>query len=102
MLPTDSEAAALGATLSVCNSAASWLAAAMHEQRVHRKYDVHKRFYTELKERFGLSAQPAIRVIGKVADAYASLRANLAAGAYGPPGSPRPDQGGSDADRLFH
>jgi putative transposase len=61
MLPTDSEAAALGATLSACNSAASWLAAAMHEQRVHRKYDVDKRFYTELKERFGLSAQPAIR-----------------------------------------
>jgi putative transposase len=89
ILPTDSEAAALGATLSACNSAASWLAAAMHEQRVHGKYDVHKRFYMELKARFGLSAQPAIRVIGKVADAYASLRANLAAGAYGPPGSPR-------------
>lgn len=89
MLATHSEAAAVGATLSACNSAASWLAAAMHEQGVHRKYDVHKRFYTELKERFGLSAQPAIRVIGKVADAYASLRANLAAGAYGPPGSPR-------------
>jgi putative transposase len=89
MLPTNSEAAALDATLSACNSAASWLAAAMHEQRVHRKYDAHKRFYTELRARFGLSAQPAIRVIGKVADAYASLRANLAAGAYGPPGSPR-------------
>jgi putative transposase len=86
MLPTDSEAAALDATLS---GAASWLAAAMHEQRVHRKYDAHKRFYTELKARFGLSAQPAIRVIGKVAEAYASLRANLAAGICGPPGSPR-------------
>jgi len=89
MLPTDSEAAALAATLSVCNSAASWLAAAMHEQRVHRKYDAHKHFSTELKERFGLSAQPAIRVIGKVADAYASLRANLDSGNHGPPESGR-------------
>ncbi len=89
VLPTDSEAAALDATLSVCNSAASWLSAAMHRQRVHRKFDAHKHFYTELRACFGLSAQPAIRVIGKVADAYASLRANLAAGNYGPPGSPR-------------
>ena len=89
MLPTKSEAAALAATLIACNSAASWLSAAMHEQRVTRKYDAHGRFYTELKERFGLSAQPAIRVIGKVAGAYASLRGNIAAGTYGPPGSPR-------------
>ncbi len=89
MLPTHSQAAALGATLIACNNAASWLAAAVHEQHVHRNYDAHKRLYTELKERFGLSAQPAIRVIGKVADAYASLSANLAAGAYGPPASPR-------------
>ncbi len=89
VLPTDLEAAALDATLSACNSAASWLSAAMHKQRVHRKYDAHKHFYTELRACFGLSAQPAIRVIGKVADAYSSLRANLAAGSYGPPGSPR-------------
>jgi IS605 OrfB family transposase len=56
---------------------------------VFRKHDAQKRFYTELRKRFGLAAQPAIRVIGKVADAYAALRANLAAGNYGPPGSDR-------------
>jgi hypothetical protein len=94
VMPTDSEAAALDATLNACNSAASWLSAAMYsaamyKERVHRKYDAHKHFYTELRARFGLSAQPAVRVIGKVADAYASLRANLAAGRCGPPGSPR-------------
>ena len=89
VLPTDSEAAALDATLNACNSAASWLSAAMHKQRIHRKYDAHRYFYTELRARFGLSAQPAIRVIGKVADAYASLRANVHAGSYRPPGSPR-------------
>jgi hypothetical protein len=48
--------------------------ARMHEQRVRGKFTAQKRFYTELKAGFGLSAQPAIRVIGKVADAYTTLR----------------------------
>jgi putative transposase len=60
MLPSEQQAAALGATLGRCNAAASWLSGRMHEERVRRKYEAQKRFYTELKERFGLSAQPAI------------------------------------------
>jgi putative transposase len=87
MLPTGEQAAALEATLSTCNEAASWLSAGMHAEHLHRKQDAQKLFYAELKGRFGLSAQPAIRVIGKVADAYATLRANIDAGNYGPPGS---------------
>ncbi len=89
LLPTEAEAAALEATLVVCNRAASWLSAAMHTDRVHRRHDAQKRFYSELKRRFGLSAQPTIRVIGKVAAAYTTLRANIDAGNYGPPGSER-------------
>jgi putative transposase len=89
VLPPDVEAAALKETLCTCNAAASWLSAQMHAARVFRKIDAQHRFYTELRERFALGAQPAIRVIGKVADAYAALRANLAAGNYGPPGSTR-------------
>jgi IS605 OrfB family transposase len=89
MLPTDEQAAALGETLHVCNEAASWLSDQMHAGRVFRKIDAQQRCYTELRERFGLSAQPAIRVIGKVADAYAALRANITAGNYGPRGSDR-------------
>jgi IS605 OrfB family transposase len=81
------QAAALGHTLNTCNAAASWLSGQMHAERVHRKHDAQKRFYTELKQRFGLSAQPAIRVIAKVADSYATLRANIEAGNYGPPGA---------------
>jgi putative transposase len=61
----------------------------MHDSRVYRKRDAQRRFYIELKQRFGLSAQPAIRVIAKVTDAYTSLRANVQAGNYGPPGSGR-------------
>jgi hypothetical protein len=87
ILPTDAQAAALRQTLRTCNEAASWLAAAMHAARVYRKRDAQKRFYIELKPRFELSAQPAIRVIGKVADAYTSLKANVRVGNYGPPGS---------------
>ena len=87
MLPTAAQAAALQATVITCNAAASWLSGRMHGERVHHKHAAQKRFYTELKERFGLSAQPAIRVISKVADAYATLKANIDAGNYGPPSS---------------
>jgi putative transposase len=89
VLPTEVQAAALEATLLACNEAASWLSSRMHAERVHRKHDAQKRFYGELRQRFGLSAQLAIRVIGKVADAYTAQRGNLAAGNHGPPGSPR-------------
>jgi putative transposase len=92
ILPSSEQAPALEATLRRCNAAASWLSGGMHEQRVHHKFEVQKRFYPELKERFGLSAQPAIRVIGKVAEAYAALKANTVAGNYGPPGSPKRDK----------
>ena len=88
-LPTRGEATALTETLRTSNAAASWLSAQMHAARVFRKIGAQRHFYTELRERFGLAAQPAIRVIGKVADAYTALRFNIAAGNYGPPGSDR-------------
>jgi putative transposase len=89
LMPTRAQAAALADTLRACNAAASWLSERMHTARVSRKFEVQKRFYTELRKRFGLAAQPAIRVIGKAVDAYTTLRANLTAGNYGPPGSDR-------------
>jgi IS605 OrfB family transposase len=87
ILSSAEQATALADTLHTCNAAASWLSRSMHADRVHGKHDAQKRFYTELKQRFGLSAQPTIRVIGKVADAYTTLRANIEAGNYGPPGA---------------
>jgi putative transposase len=89
LLQTGEQAAALLDTLRACNAAASWLSGQMHAGRVFGKFDVQKRFYAELRERFGLAAQPAIRVIGKTVDAYTTPRANLKAGNYGPPGSDR-------------
>jgi putative transposase len=89
VLASKADAAALHGTLQTCNLAASWLSAQMHASRVFRKIDAQHRFYGELRARFGLAAQPTIRVIGKVAQAYAGLRANIAAGNYGEPGSDR-------------
>ena len=89
VLPTTDQAAALGETLHACNAAATWLSHQMHTARVYRKIDVQHRWYAELREQFGLASQPTIRVIGRVADAYTTLRANLRAGNYGPPGSDR-------------
>jgi putative transposase len=89
MLPTQVESATLLATLNICNVAAAWLSERMHAVHVHHKINAQRRFYDELRHRFKLAAQPTIRVIGKVADAYTTRRANVAAGNHGPPGSDR-------------
>ena len=45
--------------------------------------------YADLKATFGLSAQPMVRAVKKVVDAYATLKAPLRAGSLGPPTSKR-------------
>ncbi|WP_455770779.1 transposase [Streptomyces canus] len=45
--------------------------------------------YADVKAAFGLSAQPAVRVVRKVVDAYATLAAQLKAGLLGGKGSKR-------------
>lgn len=57
LLPTPDQESALLQTLRACNEAASWLSQRMHELRVFRKSEVQKKFYSELRERFGLSAR---------------------------------------------
>lgn len=89
LLPTPDQASALQATLSACNNAATWLSSQMHSAHVSHRFEVQKRFSLELRRRFGLSAQPAILVIRKTVAAYTTLRANMTAGTYGPPGSDR-------------
>ncbi len=59
-----------------------------HTATDRRPFALQKQVYAQLKAR-GLSAQPAIRVIKKVADAYATRRANLLNGNYGTPESKR-------------
>ncbi|WP_370943444.1 RNA-guided endonuclease InsQ/TnpB family protein [Amycolatopsis sp. cg5] len=87
LLPTQDQELALSQTLRRCNEAASWLSQQMHALGITHRFAAQKKFYVELRERFNLSAQPTIRVIGKVAVAYTTLRANVQAGNFGPPGS---------------
>jgi putative transposase len=70
MLPTPDQATCLSATLARCNEACSWLADVGFNSQTFRQYDLHKAAYTDLRERFGLTAQAAVRSISKVADAF--------------------------------
>lgn len=70
MLPTKAQATCLMATLERCNQAATWLAQTGFDASTFRQYDLHKMSYVGLRERFGLTAQAAVRTISKVADAF--------------------------------
>lgn len=70
LLPTTEQAALLAATLVRCNEAATWLARVGHDSETFRQYDLHKLAYADLRSRFGLTAQAAVRTIAKVADAF--------------------------------
>jgi IS605 OrfB family transposase len=68
LLPDAAQAALLRETLERCNAACSWLAALADEKGVKRQYDLHHLAYAEIRTHFGLTAQAAVRCIGKVAD----------------------------------
>ncbi|MEU6376547.1 transposase [Streptomyces sp. NPDC046909] len=88
LLSTPEQALALEATLHACNEAANWLSAQAYGRQVTSRSGLQALAYGELK-RQGLSAQPALHVLRKVADAYTALEANLKAGNLGRPGSKR-------------
>lgn len=89
LLPVPEEAVALTATLHAANRAADWLSELAFTRNVATRHGLQRLAYQELKERFGLSAQPALHVIRKVADAYTAMNGNLRAGRLGKPGSKR-------------
>lgn len=68
--PTAAQERALLETLERCNEACNWLSARAWEAKTFRQYDLHKLAYADLRQRFTLSAQVAVRCIAKVADAY--------------------------------
>ena len=68
LLPGPEQADLLRTTLERCNAACEWLAQIAHDTGTRRQYDLHKLAYAEMRVRFGLSAQAAVRCIGKVAD----------------------------------
>ncbi|MGW6570010.1 RNA-guided endonuclease InsQ/TnpB family protein [Streptomyces sp. NPDC054975] len=88
LLPTPAQASALEATLRTCNEAANWLSERAFKAARASRAALQALAYADLKGR-GLSAQPALHVLRKVADAYTTLTANLEAGNLGRPGSKR-------------
>ncbi|MGW6936592.1 hypothetical protein ACWGE0_41515 [Lentzea sp. NPDC054927] len=83
LLPTPDQAAALAATLHACNEAANCTSRVAFERNVKSRNELQKLCYREIKDRFGLSAQPAVRVVKKVVDAYTALHAAIRAGNFG-------------------
>ena len=68
--PTPPQKAALLATLERANSACDYISQVAWERQVFGQFNLHHLVYAEVKERFGLSAQVAVRCIAKVVDAY--------------------------------
>jgi len=70
LLPMPEQVAALLATLERVNAACNWLAERAFELKSADKYRLHGLHYRDLREKFGLSSQMAVRVISKVVEAY--------------------------------
>ena len=70
LLPNEEQASDLLATLQRANAACDYAAAVAWNERVFGQFALHKIIYRDIKSRFGLSAQMAVRAIAKVADAY--------------------------------
>ncbi|MER7788158.1 transposase [Streptomyces sp. NPDC097640] len=83
LLPTPEQASALEATLRACNRAANYASQVAFVKGLKDRNGLQKEVYADLKARFGLSAQPVVRAVKKVVDAYATLSANLRAGNLG-------------------
>jgi putative transposase len=68
--PTPEQFQQLKETLERCNAACDYLSARGFEAGILRTFDLHKLGYADIRERFGLAAQVAVRCIAKTADAY--------------------------------
>jgi IS605 OrfB family transposase len=57
-------------TLESANAACNAVSEVAWEKRIFKHYDLHHECYHAIREQFTLSAQVAVRVLGKVADTY--------------------------------
>lgn len=79
LLTTPEQHAALLATLERANEACNYLSQLAWDTKTFRQFSLHKLGYYAVRERFGLSAQMAVRCEAKVADAYKLDRKTLRA-----------------------
>jgi putative transposase len=70
LLPDAEAAARLKATVERFNAAADWLAGVAFQRKLSNKFALQRLTYTDLREKFGLPADTAIRCIAQVVEAY--------------------------------
>ena len=70
LVPTPAQHTALLATMRAFNAGASYAAKVGWADQVFNQQSIHKRCYRELRNRFGLSAQMAVRAIGKAVEVF--------------------------------
>lgn len=70
LMPSPELAGVLKETVERFNEAANWLAGVAFERRLANKFALHKLAYREIRERFGLPADTAIRCIARTVEAY--------------------------------
>lgn len=70
LIPDPTQADALRATVERFNEAATWLAGIAFQQQCANKVELQKLTYYELRKRFALPADTAIRCIAQVVEAY--------------------------------
>jgi len=68
--PTDIERQLLFETLDRANAACNWISEQAWVSKAFGRVPVHRLTYHDVREHFDLSAQLAVRCIGKVVDAY--------------------------------
>jgi IS605 OrfB family transposase len=70
LVPTSHQHTALLATMRAFNAAASYAAQVGFRDHVFTQLSIHRRCYRELRDRFGLSSQMAVRAIGKAVEVF--------------------------------
>ena len=72
LLPDDKQREALIDTFIKFNDACNFVSEAAFEKKLYNKVFLQKVVYRDIREKFNLAAQLAIRVIGKVVETYKS------------------------------
>lgn len=71
LLPTDQQRLQLQTTMHAFNAAATYAARVGFEAGLRSQPTIHRLVYYELREKFGLSSQMAVRAIGKAVECFA-------------------------------
>ena len=74
LAPNTEQRTALDRTLRAANATCTFASRVAWQARTFRQFSLHRLIYREIRERFHLSAQMAIQVLAKVADAHKAGR----------------------------